>query len=137
MCVCVCMACLYDHHARCKTACLFTLPQLGLEINTIVQEKMFPEPRLAFFGADEAGLEHFQAFIIAEKRIIFEVEECSIIDALISLIACYYTLYISYPKALPAAGLLLFIQELLMELRETEVKKSVRYTALIDSLLDD
>ncbi len=108
--------------------------QLGTDIESVVREKSFPEPRLAFFGTDE--VDHLQAFVVAEGRIVLEVTEISVVDSIISLIASYYALYISYPKALPAAGLLLFIQELLMEIRETQIKKSVRYTSMIDSILD-
>ncbi len=108
--------------------------QVGADIQSVVTEKSFAEPRLAFFGTDEVGeIEHFQAFVIAEGRIVLEVTEMTIINCIISLIAVYYALYISYPKALPAAGLLLFIQELLLEIKETQIKKSVRYTSLIDS----
>ncbi len=106
--------------------------QLGTDIESVVREKSFPEPRLAFFGTDE--VDHLQAFVVAEGRIVLEVTEISVVDSIISLIASYYALYvISYPKALPAAGLLLFIQE---EIRETQIKKSVRYTSMIDSILD-
>ncbi len=64
-----------------------------------------------------------QAFIVAERRILFEVEHFNTVDGLVSLIACYYVFFIGYPKSGPAAGTLLFIQEVLMKLPAKHVRK--------------
>ncbi len=65
-----------------------------------------------------------QAFIFGEGKILFEVLGDSVINSIISLFATYYAFYVSYPKPLPASGLLLFIQEVLMGVKETSVKKN-------------
>ncbi len=108
--------------------------QVGTDIEEVAAEKTFPEPRLAIF-ADSKNMNAMQAFIIGEGKVLFEVLTCdSIIESIISLFATYYAMYVSYPKAPPASGLLLFIQEILMGVKEITVKKTVRYSSFTNSL---
>ena len=102
------------------------LLQVGTDIEEVTAEKTFPEPRLAIFA--DKSMNGMQAFILGEGKVLFEVLGDSVIDSVISLFATYYAFYVSYPKPSPASGLLLFIQEVLMGVKETSVKKTVRYT---------
>ena len=74
-----------------------------------------------------------QAFIIAEKTIIFEVTDVNVCQCLLSLLATYYVFDISYPKSQPASSFLLFLQEYLLELK-VNMKKPAKYTAFINKL---
>ena len=80
-------------------------------------------------------MKSMQAFILSEGKVIFAIEDGSILEALISLIATYYVFFVSYPKPAPASGLLLFVQEVLMGKKEPKIKKSVRYSSFINSIL--
>ncbi len=93
--------------------------QVGTDIEEVTAEKTFVEPRLAIFA--DKNMNGMQAFILGEGKILFEVLGDSVIDS-ISLFATYYAFYVSYPKPSPASGLLLFIQEVLMGVKETSVK---------------
>ena len=53
-----------------------------------------------------------------------------------SLLAAYYAFYVNYPKSHPAAGILMFMQELLCIPDDTS-KKSSTYSSLIDYLTAD
>ena len=64
-----------------------------------------------------------QGFIVAEKEILFEVTNFSIVEGLVCSIASYYAFFVSYPKSSPATGILLFIQEMLLCNRDDTVKK--------------
>ena len=74
---------------------------------------------------------------MAERAVLFEISDFNIAEGLISLLASYYTYYISYPKSSPAAGILLFMQELLLCMPDTTVKKTSTYSSLIDALTAD
>ena len=71
---------------------------------------------------------------MAEKSLLFEVTNFSVIEGLVSLIATYYVFHISYPKPVPAFSLLLFLQEYLMEILDSYAKKSARYKACVNRL---
>ena len=92
------------------------------------------EPRLVVFK-DENDM-CCQGYIVAEKEVIFEVDSFTLIDGLISLIASYYSLYISYPKSTVAAMELLFIQEELLGDDDKAHKRTVKYTTLTTSIAD-
>ena len=70
------------------------------------------EPRLVIFRNGENS----QGYIVAEKEVIFEVDGFSLLEGLISLIASYYSLYISYPKSTIAAMELLLFRRLCLVL---------------------
>ena len=76
------------------------------------------EPRLVIFTNGENS----QGYVVAEKEVIFEVDGFSVLEGLISLIASYYSLYISYPKSPIAAMELLFIQEALLGVDDGSIK---------------
>ena len=75
-----------------------------------------------------------QGFIIAEKKVLFEINKFNIAEGLISLLSSYYAFYINYPKSSPATGVLLFIQEILLCIPDTTVKKTSTYSSLVDHL---
>ena len=54
-----------------------------------------------------------------------------------SLLAAYYAFYVNYPKSHPAAGILMFMQELLLCIPDDTSKKSSTYSSLIDYLTAD
>ena len=110
--------------------------QPGTSLDVVLHEKSFPEPRLIIFS-DENRVREAQAFIIAEKEVLFEIDSFSVCDALISLIAAYYVFFVSYPKSCTASGLLLFIQEVLLGSQDVSTKKTSKYTALINRVLSD
>jgi hypothetical protein len=72
--------------------------------------------------------------VVAEKSLIFEVTDFSVIDGIISLLASYYVFHVNYPRSVPAQSLLLFFQEYLVEQVETTAKKSARYRAMANSI---
>ena len=91
------------------------------------------EPRLLIFKNKEGKCN--QGFIVEEQEVLFEVTEFTIIEGLVSLIAAYYALNISYPKSAIAADELLFIQEALLQLQADEVtKRRLKYTSLISAI---
>ena len=109
--------------------------QSGTSLDVVLHGKSFPEPRLIIFS-DENRVKEAQAFISAEKEVLFEIDNFSVCDALISLIAAYYVFFVSYPKSCTASGLLLFIQVLLGS-QDVSTKKTSKYTALINTILLD
>ena len=78
-----------------------------------------------------------QGLIIAEKELLFEVDinGFSVVDGLIALLAAYYIFYVKYPKSTPAAGFLLFLQEIILESPERS-KKTSTYASLINSIVE-
>ena len=93
------------------------------------------EPRLVVFK-DHNGRPN-QGFIVAEQEVLFEVTGFTIIEGMISLLAAYYSLYISYPKSTMAADELLFIQEVLLETEaDKTIRKRVKYNSLISAIVD-
>ena len=70
------------------------------------------EPSLIMFSGNDGD---FQRFVVAEGDALFEIDNFSIVEGLLSLIAAYYVFHISYPKSSPATGVL-FVQEVLMEM---------------------
>ena len=76
-----------------------------------------------------------QGFIVVEREILLEVEEFNILEGLVALIATYYVFHVNYPKSGPASGVLLFIQEVLMNMPAKHVRKPARYSSLVNSLL--
>ena len=89
-----------------------------------MNENSFVEPRLAIF-VDPKSPVNPQGVIIAEKKVILHIDEFSVRKRLLYLIAPYYVLYINYPKSVPASGLLLFIQEVLVDAHEILCKKKL------------
>ena len=75
-----------------------------------------------------------QGFIVAEESVLFEIEDCSVIEGITSLIGIYYVLHIGYPRGLRAMSFLLFIQEMLLGIAEKSIKKSSKYLRFIDLL---
>ena len=98
--------------------------QAGDNLDTILKEKTFMEPRLVVFHDYEKKCN--QGFIIAEQEVLFEVTGFTIIEGLVSLIATYYSFYISYPKSNIAADELLFIQEVLLEVEADKTTKKTQ-----------
>ena len=97
--------------------------------------KTFSEPRMVIF-ANPNHSETAQGFVVAEKSVIFEIGDFTIIKGLIQLIATYYTFHVSYPKSVPARSFLLFIQEFLLEQRYAGVKHTARYKDFVNLLKD-
>ncbi len=102
----------------------------------VLQEKVFPEPRLVIFGR-ESSTRDTQGFIIAEGEVLFEVDNFTILEGVTSLLASYYVFYVSYPKSSLAAGVLLFFQEVLLQEPDITVRKTAKYTTLINSILKE
>jgi hypothetical protein len=63
------------------------------------------------------------------------MNEFDITEGLTLLIASFYVFHISYPTSSSAGGFLLFIQEILLELPERNIKKTSKYNSLIHILL--
>ena len=85
--------------------------------------------------ADKNNFKEAQAFIVAEKEVLFEIKDFTIADGLIALITSYYAFFVSYPKPSPAVGVLLFIQEIILEIPDETTKKK-KYVNLINSVID-
>ena len=67
-----------------------------------------------------------QGFIISEKQVLFEIENFTVREGIVSLISTYYAIYVKYPKPLPAQSFLLFVQAVLLE--DLNIKCSAKYT---------
>lgn len=106
-----------------------------MSIDDILKENTFSEPRLVLFLTEDLDTIS-QAFVVAEKTIIFEISgEVNVKQAICSLIAAYYVFYVNYPKSVPAYCLLMFVQEHLMGSFDSTTKKPARYTAFVNALL--
>ena len=101
-------------------------------MDAILNNKIFVEPRMVIFKDTSNSL----SYIVAEKEVLFEVNNCAIVDCLTSLIASYYVMDISYPKSSIAAAELLFIQEILLGVSNKDTKKKIKYTSLFNSIVD-
>lgn len=99
-------------------------------------EKSFPEPRVVIFGTDKATADSLkQTFLIIENEFEVEVKLTSVADLIKLVLAAYYTLDVSYPTAsVPAASMLLFLQEIVLNKPDYNVKKPSRYMSFVNSL---
>lgn len=97
-------------------------------IDDILKENTFTEPRLVLFASDESAstTQFSQGFVVAEKSIVFEIDNISIPQAICSLIATYHIFFVNYPKAVPAFCLLMFIQEHLLGSVDRTIKKPAK-----------
>ena len=77
----------------------------------------------------------YQRFIVAEKPSLLEVDNFSIIDGLTTLLASFYVHYVGYTKSGPAAGLLLFLQEIILNKPAKHVRKPAHYSSLVNAML--
>ena len=84
-------------------------------------EHTYSEPKLVLSDSEDAAIS--QGLIVAEKNVLFEITDFSIIDGLISLLATYYVLHVNYPKSVPAQSLLLFLQERKLGTNIEEISK--------------
>ena len=79
----------------------------------------------------------YKGFIVAEESILFEVDNFSAIEGMLSLIASYYILHIGYPtRSLRAASFLLFLQEMIVGIHEPTARKTSKYNKVIDLVKD-
>jgi len=108
--------------------------QIGANLDDILKEKVFPEPQLLVF-ADESCPEKATGCLVAEKEILYKIPGFSVIEGIISLIASYYTFFVSYPASSPARYFLLFLQEILLGKKEAGVKRPSKYTELLNKVL--
>ena len=76
-----------------------------------------------------------QGFIVAEKNILFEITDFSVVRGVICLLATYYTFYVKYPKPIVANSFLLFLQEIVLGSKDVCTRRSSKYTAFINSIL--
>lgn len=76
-------------------------------------EHTYSEPRLVHFLSDSEDAAISQGLIVAEKNVLFEITDFSIINGLISFLATYYVFHVNYPKSVPAQSLLLFLLEII------------------------
>lgn len=108
-----------------------SLKQAGTYIQNVLKGKVYTEPRLIIF-VNKTNPSLTQGFIAAERELLFEVNEFSIAEGIISLLATYWAYHIQYPKPLPSLQFMLFIQEVLLEFKdETGTRRSSRYSKLV------
>ena len=101
----------------------------------MLKGKAYTEPRLLIF-LNKANPSLTQGFVAAEKELLFEVSDFAVTEGIISLIATYWAYHIQYPKPLPSLNFMLFIQEVLLEMRdETGTRRSAKYFKLINYVL--
>ena len=87
------------------------------------------------FSAEKGNWNRAQGFVVVERELMFKVENFSMLEGIVSLIATYYTFYISYPKSLPAQSFLLFVQDVLLEDSDITCKRSSKYMSLVNSIM--
>ena len=92
------------------------------------------EPRLIIF-TDEKRL-RFEGIIASEKEVLIKIDNFSILDGLVTLIATYYAFDVRYPKSLPAQSLLLFIQEYLLESKDPHARHCAKYKSFVNTLFE-
>jgi len=110
------------------------LTQLGANLDVILKEKAFPEPRLVIF-VDERHPEKAEGCLAAEKQILYKIPQFSVMKGIVSLIASYYTFFVSYPASSPAKSFLLFVQEILLGKKDAGVKRPSKYSKLLNKIL--
>ena len=118
----------------CKFINFFiTLIQPGTDIQVVL--KLKTEPRLIIF-VNKSNPMLAQGFVAAEKELLFEIDNFSISEGIVSLIATYYCYYINYPTSLPAQSFLLFVQEILLKEKAVSgVKRSSKHSKLVNFIL--
>lgn len=116
---------------------VFIFMQPGTDIQEVLKVKTFSEPRLIIF-VNKSNPTHHSVWLkgLSRQRTnSFSKDNFSISEGIISLIATYYCYYISYPKSLPAQSFLLFVQILLKEKAVSGVKRSSKYSKLVNFIL--
>ena len=93
-------------------------------MDQVLQENSFPEPRLVMFLQEET-MKNGQGYIIAERNILFEVHNYSVLNGISSLLAAYFVFDVSYPKSSSTAGMLLLFQEVLLGKQATNVRRTL------------
>ena len=101
-----------------------------MDLEVAAAEKGFPEPRLLIIKQEK----NYQGFIIAEKQILLEDDNFSIIDGLTTLLTSYYVYYVRYPKSGPVADFF-FLQEIILNKPAKHVRKPARYSSLVNAVL--
>ena len=96
-----------------------------MDIDAISAEKTFPEPQLVITGQGETA----KGSSLRKNRL--EVDGFNILEGLITLLSCYYVVYVRYS----AAGTLLFLQEVVLHELAKVIRKPARYSSLINSVL--
>ena len=89
--------------------------------------KAFSEPRHVVFLTED-NVQNGQGFVIAEKTILYEVDNFSVCEGIVALITADYIFYVPYPKSSSAAVYTRGIQDV-------NVRKTSKYTSLINSVL--
>ena len=92
--------------------------------------KVFPEPRLLIFTR-ESGMEDSKGLVVAEKEVLFEIDNFTITTGLTLLLAAYYVFYVKYPNSSPASSFLAFIQEHLLGIKDNSIKHSQKYRSFV------
>ena len=96
--------------------------------------KVFPEPRLLIF-ARQGTMKNAKGLVAAEKQVLFEIDDFTVIKGLTLLIAAYYVFFVKYPKSSHASSFLLFIQECLLGIKDSGIKHSQRYRSFVSACL--
>ena len=71
-------------------------------------------------------------FVVAENSVVFDTKlpTSSLYTAMLTLLALYHTLHISYPsRSQPAASMMFFMQDVLLDRPDFAVKKPKTYTS--------
>ena len=103
-------------------------------MQTVLNEKVFPEPRLVIF-ANQENMNGAQGVLVAEKEVLLSIENFTIIKGLTLLMAVYYVFFVGYPKSTAASSFLLFVQKFLLGIKDTSVRHSARYKSFVNALL--
>lgn len=74
--------------------------------------------------------------MVAEKRILYKIDDFTIIKGMTQLSATYFTFHVNYPKSVPAQSFLMFIQEMLLDQKDTKMKRSAKYRTFISAITD-
>ena len=77
----------------CFVSILLYLIQPGTDIQEVLKLKTFLEPCLIIF-VNKSNPTLAQGFVAAEKELLFEIDNFSISEGIVSLIATYYCYYI-------------------------------------------
>ena len=97
--------------------------QIGTQMN--IENHSYAEPHLLIFPDLEnpSPNDRDKGLIIAENSVVLQMDKFNIVEGLTVLIGCYYIFHLSYPKSSAAGGFLLFVQEILLQMPEINIKK--------------
>lgn len=116
----------------CSVPVVNMFPQVKASADEVIKKQSKTTQPTLWCSLDEEGLLN-QAFVVVDKAIFIEVSNVTYLNALLALMAVYFTFNLSYDKRQELV--FQFIEEFILGLRPA--KKSVRYRTMCMLVLPD